>query len=79
MTTVSERAELKDRIEAKRKELEARLASFKADGRKSSRESKQALEERLAELETTLSDGWDQMSEKVAAKLNRWLDKGDDA
>ena len=75
MTTLSERAELKDRIKAKRKELEARLASFKADGRKNSRESKQAIEERLTELENTLSEGWDQMGEKVAAKLNDWLDK----
>ncbi|HBP18088.1 MAG TPA: hypothetical protein DEA08_09890 [Planctomycetes bacterium] len=78
MTTTSERAELQDRIEAKRKELEARLASFKADGRKHSRESKQALEERLAKLEESLAQGWDDMSEKVAAKLNRWLEDGDE-
>ena len=78
MPTVSERAELKDRIKAKRKELEAKLANFKADGRKNSRESKQAIEGRLAELEQTLSEGWDDMSEKVAAKLNRWLDKSDE-
>jgi hypothetical protein len=70
---MSHKAELKDRIEAKKKRIEAQVSEFKADARSTSREESEKLESKLDELADSLKDGWDEMTEAVAAKLNHWL------
>lgn len=75
---ISEKEELRDRVEAKRKELEAKLSEAKASGRREGREGTEQLEERLGELKETLAGGWDQLTEGVASKLNDWLSKDAD-
>lgn len=75
-TMTTHRKELKDRVEAKRMRLQAKLAELKADGRKDSREAIDSIESKLNELRGTLREGWDRVSEAGAAKLNAWL--GDD-
>ena len=72
---MSQRAELKDRIDAKRKRLEARISELKADARSTSREEVANLQSKLDELGESLKDGWDDISEAVAGKLNAWLKK----
>ena len=65
--------ELKDRIEAKKHELLARLSELKADTRAEAAEQRDTIARKLDQLEDDLRDGWDNVSEKVSAKLNDWL------
>lgn len=67
--------ELKDRVEAKRLALNARLVTLKADTRHEAIAAKDAVVRGLAELETTLVDGWDKVTDAVKTKLNDWLDR----
>jgi phage-related protein len=71
----SHKEELKHRIEAKRKELEAKLQSLQADAHGDAAEKKKQIQQRLSELDQTLRQGWDDLSEDVARRLNEWLDK----
>ena len=66
--------ELKDRVEAKQKSLSAKLAEMKADGRHEAIESRGKIERKLKEAQDYLKDGWDRITEPMAAKLNDWLD-----
>ena len=70
---MSHKDELKARVEAKRKELEKKLADLKVQAHETSNEEKAHLEAKLEELKTNLKDGWDNVSEQTAAKLNEWL------
>lgn len=70
---MSQQAELKDRIEAKRKTIEAKISELKADARSTSREESEKLQSKLDALGDSLKDGWDDISETVASKLNDWL------
>jgi len=72
-----EKAELKARIEAKRKELEAQVAQLKADSIGGANDSLVKLQKKLSNLENDLQTGWDNVSEAVAGKLNRWLSDKD--
>lgn len=70
---MSEKDELRDRVEAKRKRLEARLAELKADSRAEARDERERLEKQLADVGASLREGWENLSEKAAGKLNEWL------
>ena len=70
---MSEKAELKKRVEAKRKELEAELAKAKAAARGASNDATKAIQAKLEALQSYLADGWEDLSESVSAKLNDWL------
>ena len=72
---ISEQEELKDRIKAKQRELEARFSELKADSRSEARDERDRVRSRLDELQETIKDGWDNLSDRVAAKLNDWLDR----
>lgn len=78
---LSKREELRDRVEARKHELLAKYNELKADTRKEAGDARTRLKARLDELESDLKEGWDNMSEAVAAKLDQWLhhpDRGDD-
>jgi predicted trehalose synthase len=70
---MSQKDELKDRVEAKKKRLEAQISELKADARSTSREESARLQSKLDALGDSLKEGWDDLSETVAAKLNGWL------
>ena len=70
---MSQMDELKDRVEAKKLRLEAKISELKADARSTSREESQKLQSKLDALKDGLKDGWDSMTEAVASKLNDWL------
>ena len=72
---LSHRKELKDRVEAKKRQLQSRLSELKADSRSGARDEEKRLRERLENLEDTLEKGWDNLTEAVAGKLNAWLKK----
>ena len=72
---ISRQEELKDRIKAKQRELEARFNELKADSRSEARDERDRVRSRLDELQEAIKDGWDNLSDRVTAKLNTWLDK----
>lgn len=72
---ISKQEELKDRIKAKQRELEARFSELKADSRAEARTERDSVKSRLDELQEAIKDGWDNMSDRVSAKLNEWLDR----
>lgn len=65
--------ELKDRIEARKHDLLAKLNDLKADSRAEAREQRDRLKRELDELELHLKGGWDKMSDAVRGKLDSWL------
>lgn len=67
--------ELKNRIKAKQRELEARFEELKADSRSEVRTERDRVRTKLNELQEAIKDGWDNMSDRVSAKLNDWLNK----
>jgi len=70
---LKQREELKDRVEARRREWEAHLANLKADGRAEAREEIKKLETRLQEIQEKLKSGWDNLSEEASARINELL------
>ena len=66
-------AELKSRVEAKKKHIEARLAEVKAEAHGSKNDTVEKLEEQLATVDSLVRQGWDDLSEKTVDKLNDWL------
>jgi hypothetical protein len=72
---MSERNELRLRIDAKKKALEARLAKLRVDGTAIANDAAETLETELKELESNLRDGWDNLTDGAARKLNDWLEK----
>ena len=73
----TEKEVLKERVESKRKELEGQLKQLSADAKSSSNKAMARVEEELNTLKTTLKDGWDNFSEDMAGKLNRWLERNE--
>jgi len=73
MPMPTEMNELKLRVEAKKKELEAQIARVRADSMGKTNDAIEALQKKLSTLETDLKDGWENLSESIAGKLNRWL------
>ena len=70
---MTKKQELKDRVDARRAELKARISELKADGRAWAIDEKKNLEKTLSEIEAAVSKGWNDMSEAVATKLNKLL------
>ena len=76
---MSETAELKNRVEAKRHEIEAEIARLKADAEQDHRERIERLESRIQRLGDSLEDGWKNLSDSVVNKLNDWLKDSDES
>jgi len=71
----SSTTELKQRAEARMKELEAQLAEFKADAASTSREAADRAELELQTLKQAAQEGWENLKDETAAKVNDVLDK----
>jgi len=65
--------ELRARVEAKRHELQAQLKQAEADARAEKNEEADTLRAKLAELDETLKEGWENLSDATVAKLNEWM------
>jgi len=70
---ITRKDELKSRIEARKAALEARLKTAKADAQAASRREQERIEKQLESIRTTLHDGWDNLTEAAARKLNELL------
>ena len=70
---MSRTTELKLRVEARRKQLEADLAKAKAAAHGKTNDAIEAMEKKLKHLGQTLEVGWDKLTEATAKKLSDWL------
>jgi hypothetical protein len=70
---MSQKSELKNRVEAKKLKLQAKIKELQANASSDSREEVKKLEARLNALGESLRDGWDDLTENVSSKLNQWL------
>ena len=70
---MSQMDELKDRVEAKKLSLQSKIKELQADARSTSREGAQNLQSKLDALTDSVKDGWDDVTDAVASKLNDWL------
>lgn len=68
-----EQTELKLRVEAKQKLIEARIAELKASSASEANDAIQKLQEKLGSVQGQVQDGWEDLTEGAAAKLNDWL------
>lgn len=66
--------ELKDRIEARKHELMSKFADLKADTRHEAGKARDAIKAKLDDLEVSLKEGWNNLSEAARTKLNQWLE-----
>lgn len=71
MTTESE--EIKARVEAKQKRLEAEMLELKANASESTRERIDAIEGQLSDMRAAIRDGYDNLKKDTIAKLNSLL------
>lgn len=71
MTTESQ--ELKSRVEAKQRRLEAEMLELKANASESTRERIEAIERQLTEMRGAIRDGYDNLKKDTIAKLNALL------
>jgi hypothetical protein len=74
---LSKSDELRDRVEARKHELLAKLNDLKADGRHEAAEARTRAKTRLDELEAHLKLGWAKVNDEVRTKLSEWLEKRD--
>ena len=70
---MSKADELKNRVEAKKLSLQAKIKELQADTEATSREQVQKLQSQLDSLTESAKGGWENMPEAVAGKLNEWL------
>lgn len=70
---MSEQKELILRVEAKKKELQAELASVKNKMVGNAKESKKDLEEKIDNISDDLKNAKEDFSEAIAKKLNKWM------
>ncbi len=65
--------EIKDRVDAKRKRVEAKIHELKADGREENRKQADQLQKQLNDAMQAVQNGYDNLKEDTAAALNNWL------
>lgn len=65
--------ELKDRVEVKRHELRQKLGVLTTDTRYEAVAARTRIRRGLAEVESYLYDGWNNVSEQVQTKLRDWV------
>lgn len=65
--------ELQERIEAKRKHLEAEMHELKANASSGAKERVQDIQTQLDEVQREVQDGYENLKKETIAKLNSWL------
>jgi gas vesicle protein len=71
--TSDPRTELKHRVEARRAALESRLHELAAESSATAKDTSKQISERLDSLKKEISDGWDDLGDAAAERLNHWL------
>jgi hypothetical protein len=73
MTVVNRTEELKHRVLAKKAELQKQLELIKAEAHGSKTDEVERIEKKLTDLNDSLKEGWDNLSEQAVKRLNDWL------
>jgi hypothetical protein len=73
MHMMTNREELRDRIEVRRRALLERFHALKADAHHDAIRARAQVKRQLDELEQYLAGGWDRLSDATRAKLDQWL------
>jgi len=73
MSLTSHKEELKERVKAKKTKLQHRLEFIRAQAYDKKNEEAEKIEKSLNDLNENLKDGWDNLTEQAASKLNDWL------
>ena len=68
-----QRDELKQRVEAKRKRVEARVHELRADATEESRRKADELEAQLDSVKQSLRDGYENLESAAVEKINSFL------
>ncbi len=69
----NQKKELTQRIEAKRKLLQAHLSQLKADTTGAVNNEQDKLQDQIEKLDSALREVTNSFSESVAKKINKWL------
>jgi hypothetical protein len=75
---MNKRDELADRVKARKHELLAKYNELKADTKADAMKARDAVKAQLDEIEEAIKDGWENMTDAVASRVNTWLDKDKD-
>ena len=51
-----------------------RMKELSADTRQDAREAGESIKKKLEDVQEHIKDGWDNVSDAVSDKLNKWLD-----
>jgi hypothetical protein len=70
---MSQKDELKNRVEAKKLRLQAKIKELQADASSTSRNEANKLQAKLDGLSESVKDGWDDLTDAISGKLNEWL------
>ena len=70
---MSQKDELKNRVEAKKLKLQAKIKELQADASSASRDEAHKLQAKLDGLSESVKDGWDDLTDAISGKLNEWL------
>jgi hypothetical protein len=70
---MSQKDELKNRVEAKKLRLQAKIKELQADASSTSRDEVNKLQTKLDGLSESVKDGWDDLTDAISGKLNEWL------
>ncbi|MBD3257419.1 hypothetical protein GF377_03220 [candidate division GN15 bacterium] len=65
--------ELKHRVMARKHELQEKLELVKAEAHGTANDETERLKSKLQQLDDIVKNGWDNLSESAAEKLNAWL------
>lgn len=71
--TTANKEELKHRVDARRKQLESRISELKADATRSGSTAMKETKQKLEELNSAAKDGWDNLTDAAAEKINGLL------
>jgi hypothetical protein len=70
---MSMKDELRDRVEARKRELQTKLNDLESDKGKDASAHRDQIKRELEELETHLKEGWEKVDNTIRAKLGKWL------
>jgi hypothetical protein len=70
---MSQKDELKNRVEAKKLKLQAMIKELQADASSASRDEAHKLQTKLDGLSESVKDGWDDLTDAFSGKLYEWL------
>ncbi len=72
-SAIDQKSELRNRVAARKAELEAKVREAMADAQGQARKEAEEARAKLTALKEHLAGGWDNLTEEAASKLNSWL------